>query len=430
MTRAIIEKTRETISFRMYTAGMHMKNEVGFLIRHYRLLSNLSQDDLCKGICAVSYLSKIEKGTASPGDDILRLLFSALGVNFHTDEDFLREVQSSLNDYFEHVIYCEPSGPEEAMLYKKREEALNSPLFIGYSLFLIYVHGDKREIEEGRKLLLSLEEYVPFMDADQLFFYTLAKGFFAAGGEEAIPHFRRAKELKPFSVAPYFLGEMYNAAGAYQEAIHEAQFAFSRASDEGNTYVLLHSSLLTAMCYSNLYHVELMLKYYRQAEKLAGKIAPEEIPWIYYNIGATLVNMRRSEEGLHYLRKAGVPDAKNNILLFHKMAIACFDTGRREEAAEYLQKAEELIRDGKASPMEEKLIRIVKYRLEENYLEMEEYSTLLREVYDKIGTELTFGFKQFHGNLLIEACIHNRKYKEALKIATEINAFPGNSSLF
>jgi HTH-type transcriptional regulator, quorum sensing regulator NprR len=429
MTRVIMEKialcTIRKEACGKGRQGLHMKNEVGFLVRHYRLQKNLSQEDLCKGICAVSYLSKIEKGTANPGEDIIRLLFSALNVDFHTDEDFLREIQIDLNDYFEHVIYCESSGPEEARLLLRQKEALHSTLFIGYSLFMIYVHGDRSEEEEVRKLLLPLAEYVPFMDADQLFYYTLAQGFFAAGGEAAIPHFRRAKELKPFSVAPYYLGEMYNAAGAYQQAIHEAQLAFSLAAEEGNTYVLLHASLLTAMCYSNLYHVELMLKFYRQAEKLASKIAPEEIPWIYYNIGATLVNMRRSGEGLPYLLKADVPGAKHDMLLCHKLAIACFDTGRREEAAGYLQKAEKLIGEGKATPMEEKLIRVVKYRLAENYLEMEEYYTLLKEVYEQIGKELPFGFKQFHGNLLIEACVHNRKYKEALKIASEINAFPG-----
>jgi hypothetical protein len=121
-----------------------------------------------------------------------------------------------------------------------------------------------------------------------------------------------------------------------------------------------------------------------------------------------------------------VSGSRNDILLCHKLAIACFDTGRRAEAAGYLQRADELIRDGKASGMEEKLIRVVKCRLEDNYLDMEEYYTLLREVYEQIGSELPFGFKQFHGNLLIEACIHNRKYKEALKIASEINAFPEN----
>lgn len=41
-----------------------MKNYIGFLIRQTRLKQNVSQDGLCKGICAPSYLSKIEQGQA------------------------------------------------------------------------------------------------------------------------------------------------------------------------------------------------------------------------------------------------------------------------------------------------------------------------------------------------------------------------------
>ena len=36
-----------------------MENFVGTLIRRERLRQNLSQEGLCRGICVVSYLSKI-----------------------------------------------------------------------------------------------------------------------------------------------------------------------------------------------------------------------------------------------------------------------------------------------------------------------------------------------------------------------------------
>jgi transcriptional regulator with XRE-family HTH domain len=52
----------------------------GSLIRRLRMERRLSQKSLCKGVCAVSYLSKIEKGTANPGEEIIRLLFGALGA--------------------------------------------------------------------------------------------------------------------------------------------------------------------------------------------------------------------------------------------------------------------------------------------------------------------------------------------------------------
>ena len=50
----------------------------GQRIRRERLRRNWSQAGLCKGICAVSYLSKIEQGQAEPSDEILRLLLARL----------------------------------------------------------------------------------------------------------------------------------------------------------------------------------------------------------------------------------------------------------------------------------------------------------------------------------------------------------------
>ena len=55
----------------------------GTLILRERLRKNWSQEGLCRGICAVSYLSKIEKGRAEPSEDILRRLLERLGL--HTD---------------------------------------------------------------------------------------------------------------------------------------------------------------------------------------------------------------------------------------------------------------------------------------------------------------------------------------------------------
>ena len=45
----------------------------GNLILRERLARSWSQAGLCKGICTVSYLSKIETGKAQPSADVLRL---------------------------------------------------------------------------------------------------------------------------------------------------------------------------------------------------------------------------------------------------------------------------------------------------------------------------------------------------------------------
>ena len=50
----------------------------GTLICRERLRRNWSQEGLCRGICAVSYLSKIEKGRAEPSPQIQQMLLQRL----------------------------------------------------------------------------------------------------------------------------------------------------------------------------------------------------------------------------------------------------------------------------------------------------------------------------------------------------------------
>ena len=54
----------------------------GFLIACERLRKNWSQEGLCKGICTVSYLSKIESGKAVPSAEIWANLLARLGLEY------------------------------------------------------------------------------------------------------------------------------------------------------------------------------------------------------------------------------------------------------------------------------------------------------------------------------------------------------------
>ena len=73
-----------------------MENFVGTLIRRERLRQNLSQEGLCKGICVVSYLSKIEQGQVEPSEEIRRLLFERLGLPSEEDSPALRDAAALL----------------------------------------------------------------------------------------------------------------------------------------------------------------------------------------------------------------------------------------------------------------------------------------------------------------------------------------------
>ena len=81
-----------------------MGNFVGTLIRRERLRQNLSQEGLCRGVCAVSYLSKIEQGKAEAGDDVLLPLLRRLGIECETDGEFLSQARASVESLYEDLF--------------------------------------------------------------------------------------------------------------------------------------------------------------------------------------------------------------------------------------------------------------------------------------------------------------------------------------
>ena len=73
----------------------------GILIREKRLEKNWSQEGLCKGICAVSYLSKIEQGKTEASEEVLAALFKKLGIDWVTDEKILSEGKNYIADWYD-----------------------------------------------------------------------------------------------------------------------------------------------------------------------------------------------------------------------------------------------------------------------------------------------------------------------------------------
>ena len=66
---------------------MNKSDYLGGLIFRERLEKNWSQEGLCKGICSVSYLSKIESGKAEASGEILSLLFAKLGIDYSPEKE-------------------------------------------------------------------------------------------------------------------------------------------------------------------------------------------------------------------------------------------------------------------------------------------------------------------------------------------------------
>ena len=100
----------------------------GFLVRCHRLQRNYSQEGLCRGICAVSYLSKLEQGKVQAADEIYQALFHRLGIVFQENEKWLAVWKEKLQELASAWFYGEQREAYE--LEKQMENLLNSPLCV------------------------------------------------------------------------------------------------------------------------------------------------------------------------------------------------------------------------------------------------------------------------------------------------------------
>ena len=112
-----------------------MKNS-GFIIRYHRTSMNISQDDLSAGICAPSYLSKIESNEVVPSDEIIQSLLGKLGINILETSSVMKQLLSS---YVDKILGVEKLGNVEE-LTSYSEYFLKSDSILQY-LSILYAAG-------------------------------------------------------------------------------------------------------------------------------------------------------------------------------------------------------------------------------------------------------------------------------------------------
>ncbi len=381
-----------------------MENFVGTLIRRERLRQNLSQEGLCKGICVVSYLSKIEQGKAEAGEDILLPLLHRLGIQYEMDRDFRKEAGATVERLYEELFSGKMSSPEE--IRAKQERYMNSPFMLDAMLLLDTWQNS---------LSPELAEFVPCMDRRQYSLYLLLR--LRVKGEDTSGELLR---LAPTDYFYYAVGRNRYYQGCYLEAIELLSRAYDLAAREGNIRLMCETRLFLGNCYSDTRQTELMAESYRVAKKIALALGETDIiSTIDYNLGSTYLELGETERAYALLQTVSRRDA----LYYHKLAIALEKLGRREEALEAVAQGREALQHDSYQPdAEEKMLELVEYRLRHpDYLRDEEYAREMNECFAFLRQTMPLGFVRFHLPYMLELLEAERRYKDAYRLIKEFS---------
>lgn len=365
-----------------------------FLIRHERLKRNWSQEGLCKDICTVSYLSKIEQGKAEPSDEILSLLFERLGVEWQSSGIYAELIENA----WELLL----SGHQERLQKLCTSTIWNKYLNSVYGLDALLL---KNVSTDGASPLPEAIEVC--MDHRQLSIQRVLQERF----EDAI-------KLNPCSFIYLASGSNRYWNGENTRAIELLQLAIQQAASEGRALNIMYAHYYIGSCYANLLYFEAMNSHYKIARSLALDLGEYSIlNSIDYNIASTRIEIGQYTEALRYFEGS----KESDIMNLHKLAICYEKTGQKANALETLNKAFHLLEED-PDEIWEIICRVVEIRLtDENYLDNELYGKTLVKCFELMKANKPVGFCIFHMPWMLEYLEHKRKYKQAY---TLLLAFP------
>lgn len=380
------------------------KKVTGFIIRRERMRRDWSQDGLCRGICAASYLSKIEQGRVEASEEVLRLLYQRLGLPWYGGDAALPGLSERIDELYE-LAYSGEFEKLDDRLYAmepEREALLLSPAAPDISVLseIAAWRGESADIDE------AMEQYLAPRGLALLRLMQHREAEAAA--------------IYPSALCSYWAGNvLYESGGSYTAAVESFQRAYALAAEEGRAWLMMLSQTRLGNCYANLLDVENMNAHYLIAKRLCRALdATAHLADIEYNRAATALETGGYESAYKYFSTLEAPTA----MALHKLAICCEKLGLRDEALAALDKAEAEENTHMPAELAGAMLRLVRCRLENpDYLHDADYGAALLSCFERCRRELPIGYAAFHLPWVLEWYAAARQYKPAYEL---MNEFP------
>lgn len=364
----------------------------GMLIFRERMRRNWSQEGLCRGICTVSYLSKIENGRAEPSEEILRLLLERLDL--HTDPDMEKTAQTIADNAWELLL----SGRlDEFYALPLREHAeTHRASASGLDLMLLCAESP---LDSALEDILSPRQ--------------LALQRLLQNRED------EAAALLPCAYCFWRQGTAAYGHGSDAAALESLQTGYDLAAREGAPHLMLLCRMFIGNIYCNRQDMENMSRHYSVARRLAQALGDRKsLAVMEYNTAAAQMETGDYLSPLAHFSALENPGAMD----LHKLAICLEKTGRKEEALDALERAENASCDFPPRDLVLGMCEVVRLRvLHADYLSRADYGEQLATLFDRCRRELPAGYARFHLPWMLEWLTASRRYRQAFEL---MRSFP------
>lgn len=292
---------------------MYLEFEVGELIKYYRKKSNMTQSELCKDICSVSHLSKIENGVYQPNKEILDLLIVKLDIGKIIDEykNIEKKFEGELDYFFEMWIWSNFEAMDEVIkkIESLSDEISDSPSKIRYWIAKLLQTIRLEEKNESKHYLELIESHEKIKFEDKSL-YILIKGMFLNTFKSTTSAIEFYKENIKFILDHdmneynFRLGMFLTKNNNFTEANIHLNFSFIKYSSSLNFIKMYASLSMMALNYERLGLIDKANEEYLNLINASFHLKNQSFYFdILYNFGLFLKRCHKFDEAVFYFMK-------------------------------------------------------------------------------------------------------------------------------
>ncbi len=296
-----------------------MENNFGNLIKIERMRQEMKQAVLARGICSVSYLSKIENNQTSPSDEVLELLFERLELNVPLYHDFgeqAKKIEKEINEILKDAILTRKDrGKQEQVIKYLNHPVVNQSkdlyitLLLALGRFQIMPDGkgdylkrigwiEDQLSRENKLRYLTMKSLILFDQNDKEESFKLLEML-----NREIPN----ASFQDWEIADmrYIIGASYYRFTEYLPAIENVKYALEYFQENFYLERIVECHLIIGLSLKRRRRFTEALSHYHRAVKVIG--ATERTDYfgmLYNNMGEIYSSLGDQEKALEYFMQS------------------------------------------------------------------------------------------------------------------------------
>lgn len=294
-----------------------MEYNYGNLIKVERLRKNMKQSVLARGICSISYLSKIENNQTAPSEEVLDMLFKRLDIDVPVYFDFSEKVQgvkTEIREILKEAILTrkDTNYVNKIEKYKRNPVVLQSKelyftLMIALARFGVMPGGNIEYFKEVSWIedQLNYDDQIRYNVMKCLYMYQ----YQSAERETAIELLEKVNKSIQNSHIPdweladikYVMGGLYHRFTDYLQAIENVRFSLTYFQDHFYLERIIECHMIIGLSFKRRKRYTDALAYYERAIKVADTTDLKNYyGMLYNNMGDIYFLIGDQEKALKY----------------------------------------------------------------------------------------------------------------------------------